>query len=71
MDGHIIRTDGTTTLGGDDKGAVASILEIVEDIVETNRPHKEFYIMFTVSEETSMQGPNTWTRPACHARTWS
>ena len=56
VDGHIIRTDGTTTLGGDDKGAVASILEIVEDIVETNRPHKEFYIMFTVSEETSMQG---------------
>ena len=56
VDGHIIRTDGTTTLGGDDKGAVASILEIVEDIAETNRPHKEFYIMFTVSEETSMQG---------------
>ena len=24
--------------------------------METNRPHKEFYIMFTVSEETSMQG---------------
>ena len=34
VDGHIIRTDGTTTLGGDDKGAVASILEIVEDIIK-------------------------------------
>lgn len=56
VDGHIIRTDGTTTLGGDDKGAVASILEILEDILETGKPHKEFYIMFTVSEETSMQG---------------
>lgn len=56
VDGHIIRTDGTTTLGGDDKGAVASILEIVEDILESGKPHKEFYILFTVSEETSMMG---------------
>ena len=56
IDGHIIRTDGTTTLGGDDKGAVASILEIVEDILESGKPHREFYIMFAVSEETSMLG---------------
>ena len=55
VDGDFVYAKGTT-LGGDDKGAVASILEIVEDIAETNRPHKEFYIMFTVSEETSMQG---------------
>ena len=68
VDGDFVYAKGTT-LGGDDKGAVASILEIVEDIAETNRPHKEFYIMFTVSEETSMQGTKPWTRrSACWGR---
>lgn len=56
IDGNLIRSDGTTTLGGDDKGGVAAILEILEDVLESGEPHKEFYIMFTVSEETSMLG---------------
>ena len=71
VDGHIICTDGTTTLGGDDKGAVASILEIVEDIVETNRPHKEFISCLLSLRRQVCRGPNIWTRPACHVRTWS
>lgn len=56
VDGSIICTDKTTTLGGDDKAAAAAILEIVEDILEEDKSHKEFYILFTVSEETGMQG---------------
>ena len=33
VEGSIIRTDGTTTLGGDDKSGLAAILEAVEDIL--------------------------------------
>lgn len=56
VDGDIIRTDGTTTLGGDDKGGVAAILEAVEDILETGEPHREIHLLFTVTEEASMLG---------------
>lgn len=56
IEGSIIRTDGTTTLGGDDKAGIAAILEAVEDILETNAPHRDIYLVFTVSEEISMQG---------------
>ena len=51
-----IRTDGTTTLGGDDKGGIAVILEAVEDIIETDTPHRDIYLVFTCSEEISMLG---------------
>lgn len=56
IEGNIIRTDGTTTLGGDDKSGIAAILEAVEDILESKAPHREIYLVFTCSEEISMQG---------------
>lgn len=56
IEGNIIRTDGTTTLGGDDKSGIAAILEAVEDILETNAPHRDIYLVFTCSEEISMLG---------------
>ena len=56
IEGDIIRTDGTTTLGGDDKGGITAILEAVEDILETNPPHRDLYLVFSCSEEISMLG---------------
>ena len=56
MDGTIIRTDGTTTLGADNKSAAASIFEAFEDLRESGDAHKEFYMLFSVSEEINMQG---------------
>lgn len=56
IDGDIIRTDGTTTLGGDDKGGIAAILEAVEDLLETKAPHRDIYLVFSSSEEISMLG---------------
>lgn len=56
IEGSIIRTDKTTTLGGDDKSGIAAILEAVEDILESNAPHRDIYLVFTCSEEISMQG---------------
>lgn len=56
IDGSIIRTDGTTTLGGDDKSGIAAILEALEDILESGEEHRDIYLVFTFSEEISMQG---------------
>lgn len=56
VDGSIIRTDGTTTLGGDDKSGIAAILEAVEDVLETNAGHRDIWLVFTASEEISMMG---------------
>lgn len=56
VEGDIIRTDGTTTLGGDDKGGITAILEAVEDLLETKAPHRDLYLVFSCSEEISMQG---------------
>jgi len=54
--GDVIGTDGRTTLGGDDKGGIAAILEALEHITEENIPHKEIYLLFTVCEETGLLG---------------
>ena len=56
IEGDMIRTDGTTTLGGDDKGGIAAILEAVEDLLETKAPHRDIYLVFSSSEEISMLG---------------
>lgn len=56
IDGHIIKTDETTTLGGDDKAGIASILEVLRVIQETNIPHKDIFILLTPCEELGMLG---------------
>ena len=56
VDGDIVRSDGTTTLGGDDKGGIAAILEALEDVMEENAEHRDIYLLFTVSEESGMWG---------------
>ena len=53
---NIIKTDGNTTLGGDDKAGIAVILEAVESILEDDIPHRDIYLLFTVSEEFELLG---------------
>lgn len=52
----MVMSDGTTTLGADDKAGIASILEAIEHIREENIPHRDIYLMFTVCEESGMHG---------------
>ncbi|SCI13991.1 M20/M25/M40 family metallo-hydrolase [Romboutsia sp. 1001713B170207_170306_H8] len=54
--GNIIKSDGSTTLGGDDKAGIAAVLEAIEHIKETNTPHRDIYLMFSVCEEVGMFG---------------
>ena len=52
----IIKTDGKTTLGGDDKGGIAAILEVLETIKEKNLQHRDICVVFTPCEEAGLAG---------------
>ncbi|KKQ94155.1 MAG: peptidase T-like protein [candidate division CPR2 bacterium GW2011_GWC1_39_9] len=51
----IVKTDGSTILGGDNKSGIAAILEILEQINENNIK-ANLEIAFTVQEETGLIG---------------
>lgn len=55
-EGNIIKTDGSTTLGGDDKAGVAVILCVLEYLVENNIEHGDIYCIITPGEEAGMLG---------------
>jgi tripeptide aminopeptidase len=52
----IVRTDGTTILGGDDKSGVAIILELLQTLHERGLSHPPLEIALTVSEEIGLVG---------------
>ncbi len=48
---HLIVTDGTTLLGGDDKAGIAEIMTALEKIIESGMPHGKICVGFTPDEE--------------------
>ena len=54
--GDVIRTDGTSVLGGDDKAGIAAILEAIRIVRERNIPHGPIDVLFTVCEEQGLIG---------------
>ena len=52
----IVRSAGSTVLGGDDKAGIAAILEALFHVEEEKIPHPELYLLFTVCEEAGMFG---------------
>ncbi|WP_293728666.1 M20/M25/M40 family metallo-hydrolase [uncultured Phascolarctobacterium sp.] len=52
----VLYSDGTTTLGGDDKVGVASILEAVRALQEDGVAHGDVQLLFTISEEIGCLG---------------
>ena len=52
----VIKSDGTTILGGDDKGGVVAILEALRCLKEQNLPHGDIQVVFSVSEEQGCAG---------------
>ena len=52
----VLYSDGTTTLGGDDKSGVAAVLEAMQCIVENELPHGDIQVCFTIGEETGSYG---------------
>lgn len=54
--GGMIRSDGTTILGSDDKSGIAAILETITVLKEKGWPHPSLEVVITVGEEVSLQG---------------
>ena len=52
----LVKTSTETTLGGDDKGGVAIILETFENLVENNLLHNDVFAVITPSEEVGLLG---------------
>ena len=56
VDGDVIRSDGTTVLGGDDKSGLAIILEVLQAVREEEMPHGHLDVVFTICEEVGLLG---------------
>lgn len=55
-EGGLIKSDGTTILGADDKAGMAAILEAVR-LLQTHKPaHGDIYLLFNVCEEIGLLG---------------
>jgi tripeptide aminopeptidase len=56
VEGDVIRTDGTTVLGGDDKSGVAIVMECLRACREHGLAHPPLEIVFTICEELGLLG---------------
>ena len=56
IENGVIRSDGTTVLGSDDKSGIAAVIEALRTIKEENIPHPQIEVVFTVCEEQGLLG---------------
>lgn len=56
VEGDVIRSDGRTVLGGDDKSGVAIVLECLRVCQEEGLPHPPIEVVFTICEELGLLG---------------
>ena len=56
QDGDVLRSDGTTILGGDCKAGVSIILEALTSVVEAGGPHLPVEVAFSRAEEGGLVG---------------
>ena len=66
-EGHV-RNAGGTILGADNKAAVAVMLEAARLILAERRPHAGVELLFTVREETGLQGAGAFDHTRLEAR---
>ncbi|MGQ0792507.1 MAG: M20/M25/M40 family metallo-hydrolase [Deltaproteobacteria bacterium] len=56
IDGGVIRSDGATILGSDDKSGLAVIVEVIRTLKERGLPHGDIELAFTICEEVGLLG---------------
>src|SRR5438874_2402724 len=56
VEGDIIRTDGSTVLGGDDKSGCAVVIETIRCLQEQSIPHAPIDAVFSICEEVGLLG---------------
>jgi tripeptide aminopeptidase len=69
LDGDILRTDGRTVLGGDDKSGVAIICEVLRVVKENCFPCSDVDVVFTICEEAGLIGAKCLDVNRLRART--
>jgi tripeptide aminopeptidase len=69
LDGDILRTDGRTVLGGDDKSGVAIICEVLRVVGENQIPCSDIDVVFTICEEAGLIGAKCLDVSRLRART--
>ena len=68
-DGDILRSDGRTVLGGDDKSGVAIICEALRVVRENRLPCADVDVVFTICEEAGLIGAKCLDVSRLRART--
>ncbi len=69
VDGDVIRSDGSTVLGGDDKSGIVAILEAVRLLRERRIAHGPLDVLFTICEELGLVGAKHFDVGRLRART--
>ncbi len=64
----IVRNRNAAILGGDNKSAVAVMLDAVRRVVAENRPHAGIELLFTSKEETGLEGASAFDASRLRAR---
>lgn len=68
VEGDLIRSDGTTILGADDKSGITIICEVLRILTEGQIPHGEIEVLFTICEEVGLLGARHLDASRLHAR---
>ena len=68
VEGHVVRTDGTSVLGGDDKAGVVAILEAIRALRERQIPHGDLEVVLTICEEYGLLGAKHFDTGRLRAR---
>jgi len=69
LEGTILRTDGRTVLGGDDKSGVAIICEVLRVMRDAQLPYGDIDVAFTICEEAGLLGAKHLDESRLRART--
>lgn len=65
---EVIRSEGPTILGSDDKAGVAAIMEAYDVIIENKLDHPPLEFLFTVQEEQGLKGSKLFDYSSLKAR---
>ena len=56
IENGIMKSDGNTILGSDDKSGISIIVEVIRTLKEQNLPHGDIEVAFTICEEIGLLG---------------
>lgn len=68
VEGDLVKSDGTTILGGDDASGIAIILEALKVLKENNIEHGDIQVAFTIAEEIGLKGSKNMDFSRIHAK---